>query len=83
MHGEKRSSSLSQNKSSVSTHKFQNSNSDFDQDTQSQSLSLLRQSQSQITSSVSDNLRVVIRIRPPLPREIEDDLPFRSIVHIC
>lgn len=29
----------------------------------------------------SDNLRVVIRIRPALPREMEDDLPFRSIVN--
>lgn len=28
----------------------------------------------------SDNLRVVIRVRPALPREMEVDLPFRSIV---
>jgi hypothetical protein len=28
----------------------------------------------------TDNLKVVIRIRPALPREIELDLPFRSIV---
>jgi hypothetical protein len=28
----------------------------------------------------SDNLKVVIRVRPPLPREMEDELPFRSIV---
>ncbi len=28
----------------------------------------------------TDNLKVVIRIRPALPREIEQDLPFRSIV---
>jgi hypothetical protein len=28
----------------------------------------------------SDNLKVVIRVRPPLPREMEEDLPFRSIV---
>lgn len=27
-----------------------------------------------------DNLRVVIRLRPPLQREMEQDLPFRSIV---
>lgn len=27
-----------------------------------------------------DNLRVVIRLRPPLQREMESDLPFRSIV---
>ena len=35
------------------------------------------------TSSVSssnDNMRVAIRIRPALSREIEKDLPFRSIV---
>ena len=29
-----------------------------------------------------DNLKVVIRIRPALPREIESNLPFRSIVKI-
>jgi hypothetical protein len=28
----------------------------------------------------SDNLKVVIRVRPPLTRELEEDLPFRSIV---
>jgi hypothetical protein len=27
-----------------------------------------------------DNLKVVIRVRPALPREMEQDLPFRSIV---
>ena len=39
--------------------------------------SILQQSHIQ---QQSDNLRVVIRIRPPLPREIEEGLPFRSIV---
>ncbi len=29
-----------------------------------------------------DNLKVVIRVRPALPREMEVDLPFRSIVHL-
>ena len=29
--------------------------------------------------SCSDRLKVAIRIRPPLPREIEPNLPFRSI----
>jgi hypothetical protein len=32
------------------------------------------------TTGSYDNLKVVIRIRPPLAREIETDLPFRSIV---
>jgi hypothetical protein len=32
------------------------------------------------TAGTFDNLKVVIRIRPPLQREIESDLPFRSIV---
>lgn len=27
-----------------------------------------------------DTLRVVIRVRPPIQREIEEGLPFRSIV---
>ena len=31
-------------------------------------------------SETSDNLHVIIRVRPPLPRELEEDLPFRSIV---
>ena len=31
-------------------------------------------------NSPTDNLKVAIRIRPPLPREIEKNLPFRSIV---
>ncbi len=32
------------------------------------------------STNQTDNLKVVIRIRPALPREIEQDLPFRSIV---
>ncbi len=32
------------------------------------------------TTGTYDNLKVVIRIRPPLSREMETDLPFRSIV---
>ena len=32
------------------------------------------------TTCQTDNLKVVIRIRPALPREMENDLPFRSIV---
>ena len=31
-------------------------------------------------NNTSDNLKVVIRVRPALPREIEENLPFRSIV---
>lgn len=33
------------------------------------------------TSHQTDNLKVVIRIRPALPRELDLDLPFRSIVY--
>lgn len=32
------------------------------------------------TTCQTDNLKVVIRIRPALPREMENDIPFRSIV---
>jgi len=32
------------------------------------------------STNQTDNLKVVIRIRPALPREIDQDLPFRSIV---
>ena len=32
------------------------------------------------TNTTFDTLRVVIRVRPPVQREIEDGLPFRSIV---
>ena len=33
------------------------------------------------TMNTFDNLRVVIRLRPPLQREMDQDLPFRSIVY--
>jgi hypothetical protein len=33
------------------------------------------------STNQTDNLKVVIRIRPALPREIDQDLPFRSIVN--
>lgn len=33
------------------------------------------------TTCQTDNLKVVIRIRPALPREMENDIPFRSIVN--
>jgi len=32
------------------------------------------------STNQTDNLKVVIRVRPALPREMEQDLPFRSIV---
>ena len=32
------------------------------------------------TTTQTDNLKVVIRVRPALPREMENDIPFRSIV---
>jgi len=64
--GEKRSMSLNHRNSISSNNESQNTNK-FDILIQSQTLQ-------------TDNLRVVIRIRPPLPREIEEDLPFRSIV---
>jgi len=32
------------------------------------------------TTASQDNMKVVIRIRPALPREMEIDLPFRSVV---
>ena len=38
-----------------------------------------RPSTSSKSSSSSDRLKVAIRIRPPLPRETEPNLPFRSI----
>lgn len=34
------------------------------------------------TTCQTDNLKVVIRVRPALPREMENDLPFRSIVNL-
>lgn len=33
-------------------------------------------------SSKDDNFKVIIRIRPPLPREQHTSVPFRSILHI-
>ena len=37
--------------------------------------------QSQSTSQ-NDNFKVVIRVRPPLPREMKDDMEFRGIVQV-
>jgi hypothetical protein len=34
------------------------------------------------TNNQLDNLKVVLRVRPALPREMEVDLPFRSVVTI-
>lgn len=34
------------------------------------------------TNNQFDNLKVVLRVRPALPREMEVDLPFRSVVTI-
>ena len=34
------------------------------------------------TKSQSDNMKVMIRIRPPLPRETEPGIPFRSIAEV-
>jgi hypothetical protein len=34
------------------------------------------------TNNQLDNLKVVLRVRPALPREMEIDLPFRSVVNI-
>ncbi len=34
------------------------------------------------STNQTDNLKVVIRVRPALPREMEQDLPFRSIVRM-
>lgn len=35
------------------------------------------------STSNNDTFRVVIRVRPPLKREVEDGMPFRSIVIYC
>lgn len=42
----------------------------------------LNNTNTNFNSHPSDNLKVVIRVRPALPREIEENLPFRSIVLI-
>ncbi|MCQ2818927.1 MAG: hypothetical protein MJ252_16805 [archaeon] len=44
-----------------------------------QSIKKISQSTSTLQASSSENLKVLIRIRPPLAREIEEGLPFRSI----
>jgi hypothetical protein len=35
-----------------------------------------------MTSNTHDNFKVIIRVRPSLQREMEMELPFRSIVKI-
>ena len=34
------------------------------------------------SSNISKNMKVMVRIRPPLPREIDFDIPFRSISEV-
>ena len=36
----------------------------------------------QMYNSMNDNMKVMIRVRPPLPREIEFGVPFRSICEV-
>ncbi len=58
----------------------QGSNNNYDNSTgfknvnESDTNSLMKMTNSQ------DNMKVVIRVRPALPREMEIDLPFRSVV---
>ena len=35
-----------------------------------------------LNNSMNDNMKVMIRVRPPLPREIEFGVPFRSICEV-
>ncbi len=72
---EKRSMSSNQRSSQQANLRMSRDNSEYEHDHTSSSF--MNKSQVQ-----SDNLRVIIRVRPPLPREIEEDLPFRSIVII-
>ena len=62
----------------------QNSNKEFDNSTGFKNLNENNETNSlmRTTSSSYDNLKVVIRVRPALPREMEIDLPFRSVVNI-
>jgi hypothetical protein len=61
-----------------------NSNKEFDNSTGFKNLNENNETNSlmRTTSSSYDNLKVVIRVRPALPREMEIDLPFRSVVNI-
>ena len=36
----------------------------------------------QMNNSMNDNMKVMVRVRPPLPREIEFGVPFRSICEV-
>lgn len=74
------SSNLTSNSFKQNQHDdfFQSSNKQFGNSLNSNFQSTIQNT----LPSHSDNLKVVIRIRPALPREIEDSLPFRSIVLI-
>ena len=69
MNSTKRSSSLPHNNLTYDNNKTN------DENFNNQNSVLLK-----TTMNTFDNLRVVIRLRPPLQREMESDLPFRSIV---
>ena len=60
------------------------SNKDFDNSSGFKNLNENNESNSlmKMTSSTYDNFKVVIRVRPALQRELEQDLPFLSVVII-
>jgi len=55
---------------------FGNNTTGFKNNEHNESNSIMRM------TNTYDNLKVVIRVRPALPREMEMDLPFRSIVKL-
>ncbi len=55
---------------------FGNNTTGFKNNEHNESNSMMRM------TNTYDNLKVVIRVRPALPREMEMDLPFRSIVKL-
>lgn len=71
---------------SESTNNFNNINSgnqdNFNNKQLSKTLEKNTQNLNSTFTSNNDNLKVIIRVRPALPREMEDNLPFRSVVLI-
>jgi len=77
MHIQKRSTS-SISIRNLSSIKNESSTGDLSNFENSSSLASFKQNQNNYSNS--DNLKVVIRIRPPLSRELEEGVPFRPIV---
>ena len=72
----------SSNPKANTAHKRYKSDSKKNNSNSNLSLSKINPNNSNINNTSNNNLKVMVRIRPPLPREIEFGIPFRSISEV-